>query len=362
MPIKFRCPHCRQFLGISPDQAGQLSDCPACGRTVRVPNLDGTVAPLPAAKIDLRDAQLANALTALSQIGAPVGSGSVATLAPAPAATTTTISRAPQPVAVAVPVTPPLEPKLVAPAPQTPTSATTADLVPSLLIDFDPTPVEVTEPRRARRTGFPRELRIAAVVLIVAIIFMAGLLTGRAVERRSGPSTTDPGPARQNRAAKAAEAAAPVVLPSSVPAQGIGGTLSWQAADGQRQPDSGARIIAVPEQPPGGPPLFAAGYRTGAVSVDRERAVDAIRKLGGDYAIADAHGRYVLQLPAGRYQILFLSRHLSRNSEQPLDLHLNSILASFFDQPQGLVGSVLVESQAIEFDGRPRVLDHAFGR
>ncbi|MFO1094850.1 MAG: hypothetical protein U0992_16335 [Planctomycetaceae bacterium] len=131
---------------------------------------------------------------------------------------------------------------------------------------------------------------------------------------------------------------------------------------GKRCSGQRARIIAVPEQPPGDPPLSAAGYRTGAVSVDRERAVDAIRKLGGDYAIADAHGRYVLQLPAGRYQILFLSRHLSRNSEQPLDLHLNSILASFFDQPQGLVGSVLVESQAIEFDGRPRVLDHAFGK
>ena len=94
MPIKFRCPHCRQFLGISPDKAGELSDCPACGRTVRVPNLDGSVAPLPKAKIDLRDEQLADALTALSQIGATsAGSGSVATLAPPAAAPATTVAR-----------------------------------------------------------------------------------------------------------------------------------------------------------------------------------------------------------------------------------------------------------------------------
>ena len=237
-----------------------------------------------------------------------------------------------------------------------------ADSVPSLLIDFDPTPVEVTEPRRSRRTAFPTELRIAAVVLFVIIVFMAGLLTGRAVERRSGGSTVDAPQGRQKRAARAAEAAAPIVLPSTVPAQGVGGTLTWQAADRQLQPDGGARIIAVPVQPPGAPPLSAAGFRTGTVPVDRERAVAAIRKLGGDYAIADANGRYVLQLPAGQYQILFLSRHLSRSSEQPLDLHVSSILTSYFDQPNGLVGSVLVEPHTLDFDGQPRILDHTFGR
>ena len=34
MPIKFHCPHCEQFLGISRGKAGALTDCPSCGRTL----------------------------------------------------------------------------------------------------------------------------------------------------------------------------------------------------------------------------------------------------------------------------------------------------------------------------------------
>ena len=69
MPIKFRCQHCRQFLGISRAQAGGIVDCPTCGRTIRVPELDGTVAPLPKPGLDPKDSKLAAALSELASIG-----------------------------------------------------------------------------------------------------------------------------------------------------------------------------------------------------------------------------------------------------------------------------------------------------
>ena len=69
MPIKFRCQHCRQFLGISRAQAGGIVDCPTCGRTIRVPELDGTVSPLPKPGLDPKDSKLAAALSELASIG-----------------------------------------------------------------------------------------------------------------------------------------------------------------------------------------------------------------------------------------------------------------------------------------------------
>ena len=75
MPIKFRCQHCRQFLGISRAKAGEVFDCPTCGWTLRVPELDGTVKPLPGPGLDMGDSKLAQALDELASMEKPVSDG-----------------------------------------------------------------------------------------------------------------------------------------------------------------------------------------------------------------------------------------------------------------------------------------------
>jgi hypothetical protein len=49
MPIRFRCPHCQQLMGIARRKAGQAVQCPTCKATVTVPAEDVPDAPAPAA-------------------------------------------------------------------------------------------------------------------------------------------------------------------------------------------------------------------------------------------------------------------------------------------------------------------------
>lgn len=77
MPIKFRCQHCRQFLGISRAKAGEVFDCPTCGWTLRVPDLDGTIKPLPDPGLDMGDSKLAQALDELASMEKPVSDAPV---------------------------------------------------------------------------------------------------------------------------------------------------------------------------------------------------------------------------------------------------------------------------------------------
>lgn len=354
MPIKFRCSHCRQFLGISPSKAGELTDCPACGRTLRVPNLDGTVAPIPAGHIDASDPHLAEALSALSRIGEPAPQSTAATAVVSPVAVSTA-ARSAVPV-VTVPVQAPLPAERVA---HEQLSPRVAEPIPELLIDFENS---LEEPKPLRRSGRrTNELRIAAALLAAVALFLAGFFAGRASKVQSvAPADIRAAKQQPVAADPRHEPAEPAAVPAAVP--GVSGAVTWQAADGQSRPDGGARVLALPAEFPTSPPLAVAGFRAGTVPTERDRAIAVIRAAGGDYAIADAAGRFTLQVAAGRYQVLFVSRHQSRDSTQPLEEGIAQLLAAFFDQPTGLVGSVSVALANVEFDGTSLKLDHAFDR
>lgn len=71
MSIQFRCVHCRQLLGISSSRAGTQVDCPACGRTLRVPaETGGHSAPLRTVSPQI-DAGLLGALEELASLTGP---------------------------------------------------------------------------------------------------------------------------------------------------------------------------------------------------------------------------------------------------------------------------------------------------
>src|SRR4051794_2343857 len=110
MPIKFRCNFCRQFLGISRAQAGGIVDCPTCGRSIRVPLLDGTLQPLPQPELNLQDTQLKRALDELARLANPDSSPVVVTFETATDADDEDENGIPQLIPEPIPIEVPIPP------------------------------------------------------------------------------------------------------------------------------------------------------------------------------------------------------------------------------------------------------------
>ena len=197
MPIKFRCNYCRQFLGISRAQAGGIVDCPTCGRSIRVPQLDGSLQPLPEPELNLQDAQLARALEELARLGSSD---------PQPVARQTQSDEEleeenelpqliPEPIPIEVPIpptpiaiNPPMTDDEIAEPPPSATSSGQQDSKrheQSLLAELaslapadEPVPVETaskSEPEPQRRP-IPIRSSMPRVALMVGIAFVAGML------------------------------------------------------------------------------------------------------------------------------------------------------------------------------------------
>lgn len=363
MPIKFRCPHCEQFLGISRNKAGSVTDCPTCGRTIRVPHLDGRVVPLPKPKLNHEDSGLANALDALAalendeEMAAPIPIPQRPVVVPVSAA----------PMVAAVPIPPP-----------------------ALSVPVTPPGMSAETPHRERDT-------LAALAAISAhpavqggrvklpgrlwlfVCGLAGVAIGFTVGRWTAPlsitglakppivATTD-GPAVP--VAPAGVVGAPVVptaLPVTAPgtpARAIEGRISYIAATGESRPDVGARILVVPVRHPGVAKLAVVSFRSGASANDVRLAQASIRAIGGDFAVADADGRYSIQLPSqGQYRVLIGSRYQARSGEIAPDADSLKAVEPWFDQPRAFFGSTQSTLAEIPFDGsHASVRDHVFAR
>ena len=76
MPIRFRCTHCQQLLSVSRKQAGAGVTCPACGKDLRVPSIEGLTPPAsgaapPVAAVQGSDAIFIGRGDVTAAIGAP---------------------------------------------------------------------------------------------------------------------------------------------------------------------------------------------------------------------------------------------------------------------------------------------------
>lgn len=368
MPIKFRCPHCQQFLGISRSRAGAITDCPTCGRSIRVPLLDGTVPPLPDPELNLADQGLASALDKLAGLAegqmegeeslepaSPAASagGRPPVVQPVPLPEPIVLPPAPAPIVVEPP--PPVRPSsggataVRAAAAEQAAAALTTPVVHVTPADAFPQPPPVRK--------WARTMLIAAVVGLTVAAFAAGYGIGRRVAATAAPVAGDALP----------PAAAPPPAASPPPAEVVAaepaltGRISYLASGGEIHPDAGARILVLPEERQGSTRLSAEGLRPGANEQDQRVAVAAIRALGGDYCVADADGKYAIQLPqAGLYQVLILSRYQPRDGGAAYHQALQ-FLAAYFDRPAQVLGETAVQISPFRYRGSgtaPR--DHTF--
>lgn len=352
MPIKFRCPHCQQFLGISRAKAGALTDCPMCGRTVRVPGLDGKVAPLPSPELDLGDRGLAQALDALAALES--GPAVVAELETAPKKVKL-VPVAAAPAIEAVPIATPDVQELDATLPTHGSTDPMRDLasIPAAR-EFEAKP--------AAKAGFSwskRELAWGAGGLFV------GLLLGRMTASSGAAPAVDieKRPVAEAGPSPVAEVPA-VAQPLPVDSKrAVEGRVTYTTAMGETRPDAGARVLVLPIKHPAASRIAVRSFQAGAGSGDVKLAQAAIRALGGDFVTADAEGRYEIVLnSAGKYRLLIISRYQAR-PDSTLDPELEAVLKEWFDQPQALLGQMQSLIAEIQFDGEKSALrDHLFPR
>jgi hypothetical protein len=349
MPIKFRCSHCNQFLGISRAQSGSVVDCPACGRSIRVPNLDGTTAPLPKPAIDLSDSTLASALEQLASLqgglteeaaGAAVQTAAAKVSAPPPVVA----------VAVVAPVAAPSDvPTVSEPGPSRQPWIEVEEQLASLARE---TPSRQPHPPAK---GLTRRDVVIAVSTAVAVGPITWWLSRRSPHPEGAP------------VAKGEVQAPPVVKgtqePIAAASQALTGRITYVTADGESLPDAGARVLIFPENRQGSTLLPVDGFRAHAAAADFQIAQESMKLYGGAYVLADDLGRYGADLTSsGNYEVLIISNYQSRPAGA-LPPDLIKSLSRYFERPQLLIGQTAYEFTHLRFTGKEAaVRDQVFQR
>ena len=360
MPIKFRCSYCRQFLGISRSQAGGVVDCPTCGRSIRVPKLDGTVQPISDPELKLEDQHLVKALDELARLAdAPIQRFVSLTSTQEESDENESDAQVPQPLLEPIPIEVPLPPTPV--IVQTPVNAALATSretgiasQESLFAELatlsagtshagSSSPTSVTE--RPTKRGALVELTAWFLSIVVLAIFVAGMLTERFVKVLEGVRRTD----------------APVNEKSQLPTADneLTGRITYKTKAGESQPDRGARILIFPQQRQGEVKLSVVGFRPADSPADQLVANAAMKALGGAAASVSESGRFQLQIEAGSYRILVLS-HFQPRDDAVNDPTLDKLLSEYFDNPNELLGRVRYQFSSLRIKGTGDVWDHSF--
>ena len=357
VPIKFRCNYCRQFLGISRAQAGGVVDCPTCGRSIRVPLLDGTVQPVSAPELDLDDTHLTRALDELAQlVDAPVQSVvSAGSSHQSDSADAEAENLIPQPLPEPIPIEVPLPPTPVIVTPAIDASLDTtaeksiageqglfAELAALSSGGTDRVSAEVDATLATVNAPLRTTFSPVIIGLLSTVLFVAGMLTERFVRLFEG-----------------APRSLPTVEKQAVVDHELTGRITFKSAAGESQPDRGARILVFPEQRSGKVKLSVVGFRPADAPADQLVANAALKALGGNATTADERGAFRLPMEAGSYRILVLS-HFQPREATDVEPELNKVLADYFDNPTDLLGRVQHEFAPLRIKGAGDLWDHSF--
>ncbi|MFK7821355.1 MAG: hypothetical protein AB8G99_21750 [Planctomycetaceae bacterium] len=337
MPIKFRCDKCRQFLGISRNLAGQIVDCPTCGRSTRVPSLDGTREPISNEAAPLKpDSSLLSALDQLADLGkrSKTQASDVTVADDKPHAIVV------QPSEREVPVDPP--PQALPKQSRERAPSAQSAINPSVLEELAETaPIEsVVEPRNAMSAAL-----IGGACLAGAALFVGGWFVGQRgfAESESGPKPEDQPTERS--------------IPESVPVpvlSGVKGRVTYRKQESDCLPDRGSRVIIWPVGFGPAKPWKADGFRPG----DPEPLTEAVRKklqdAGGDLVVTAEDGTFRAALPtAGDFEILILSRFGGQGIDgQGITAAQSARLKVCFAEPRRLVGKAQFRLIRMKYRGQ----------
>jgi hypothetical protein len=388
MPIKFRCQHCRQFLGISRGKAGLVVDCPTCGRSIRVPDLDGIVKPLPQQPgLNPKDSELRNALDELANIGRPVqhshspvqsdgfpevddaelGAEPVRLAPPKPIDLPPVVPSPPVEIAMQRPLAPDEEKAWRTTRPKE--AWKTLQELAENDSSHDSAPATSDDRRTASATNNSQNdhnvappstrstvpVRLFAVG-VLALTFAAGFWAGRLTQSSSGNESAS----IENNSPKVVQQ---VPTAASLPPAAVRGRISYQTDAGERKPDHHARVIILPVQWSGKTKLKIDGFRVGDSTEDQRVAKASIQAMGGDFATTDNLGEYSVSLPsAGQYHVFVLSNSISRPASEDTK-EIETKWSVYFERPAQLLGRIQIHTESIRYSGQTTELwDYTFPR
>jgi len=373
MPIKFRCVHCGQYLGISRSKAGTVVDCPTCGRSVGVPQKDGQAERVDSPSLNHNDSELAEALR---EVAAIAQSSDVAVPQKPPesrhdsdARETREVYAPPPQVVPADPLSPakPIEPD-PQPSPELAepedfpdrdatddADATLAENAPlsklAALADeesdqtaADSQKEQVGSGQLGRTNEIPWKMGLA-LILVGFVATLAGFALGR-WDRKSQTENERPAAKELSPDSSAQSDADTKEEHADLLAQfgDVAFTGTVKFAKGERspvQPDAGAWVYAFPSDRAGEEKIPAdwlkeqdpAEYATGHALV-----VAALRALGGNAVKAGEDGGFELRLPEkGEYRILVCSARIRRSPDQPVPEAVTKWLEDYVDDPSAFL-------------------------
>lgn len=383
MPIKFRCEHCQQLLGISRSRAAANVDCPQCGRSLKVPGTVGdaegqgeqSVTPTNA---DHQDQDLMSALNELTMLGQ--GDDDWQSSVPATAPFGKDTARpfddsgvlmhgmdAPQERAVrpddedgrATAVS-----KSVAASKDAfadsdvGSSITTSEALQGIASWTDSESSYATSSPPAQiATDLLSEMRQAshpsswfatsiAAFFLIAISGGAGwwLAKSQSLEAWLGTEVAErqvetTGPTFQEAKAEAHLPAAIRVDPSGW-VIAVTGQVQYVDDSGQSLPDSGASVFLLPSSRQGNLKVHARSFQRSPSDADRKFSEAALQALGGLRVEADAEGRFEIGTAADveQYQLVVVSSHKQRTQNMLPDSNVTNALMPWFDSTVHILG------------------------
>lgn len=357
MPIKFRCQHCRQLLGISRSRANAVVDCPRCGRSLRVPGLDGKIQTLPDPGKSVRhDTYLMSALSelsALSEVSEHEGdapgaehSESVASGEHASSVVTLDPVTTSEPIDVEIPEPQPV----IDPNNDKEKPVAIEESLEELAELSDAESAEVSEAlleeMRQTRSAAPSPVLLGAAA---GLILLSGFLIGRMTAATSNTNAADVALNADDSSQDVADQDAAVGADSGDSSRIVRGRITYRDATGEQQPDAGALVLSLPTTAVGKVTWNARSLKRPADHPDRRAVIAALRTLGADVATADANGDYQVVLSAeADMTLIAVSRHRERPDDVDVPQPILKLLTDWFDSTSHICGRLCTKAVALD--------------
>lgn len=335
-------------------------DCPQCGRSLRVPELDGRTRKLPAKRKPSADDSLINALSELSSLdtGHPVNE-----------------SDSPQPLAERM--TPAaIEKQFAVPADPIP-AAEMAEVETEWPDEgFEPvypdTPVAVGESLNELAALDSGDGHVSSELLadmraagshswltVPSLVFaMIGTAAGVALgwwltaegHLPAQVAINDKSNALPEQSTFKPNAALPPATADSV----FQGTVEYQDATGHLLPDTGALVLLLPQSRIDRRLFDGKLLRNANADLDRESMISAMNDAGATVVRAGDEGAYAAPTgDSGVFHLVVISRHVERPDDIPVSQDVLAVLGDWFESPNHITGQLAVQMDDVSPEGRP---------